>query len=69
MVEGSLAGLESAQSEGLMRLSSTLSSSLTDAEAMLQVMDTTVSRYIYTRLQLERGYSEYLTFYGGFCHT
>lgn len=36
VVEGSLAGLEQAQSEGLMRLSHSLSSSLTDAQATLQ---------------------------------
>lgn len=36
VVEGSLAGLEQAQSDGLMRLSNTLNSSLTDAQATLQ---------------------------------
>lgn len=36
VVEGSLAGLEQAQSDGLIRLSNTLSSSLTDAQAALQ---------------------------------
>lgn len=36
-VEGSLAGLEVAQSEGLRRLSMSLNSALSDAEASLQV--------------------------------
>lgn len=37
VVEGSLSGLEAAQSEGLRRLGGSISSSLIDAESALQV--------------------------------
>jgi hypothetical protein len=38
VVEGSVAGLEVSQGEGLVRLSSSFNSSLADAQAGLQVM-------------------------------
>lgn len=43
VVEGSLSGLETAQSEGLRRLSGNIHSSLMDAESALQVSSTEVA--------------------------
>lgn len=52
VVEGSVAGLEMAQSEGLRRLSGSINSSLVDAESALQVQHGAECSWSHHKMQL-----------------